>query len=116
MRTQPENECSPNVSRINWGAIFGGTFIAMFFQIMLGLLGLAVGLSVLNPNYVGATRNVSIGSGIWLLIITIISVFIGAFATGRFAGLQAKYDGLLHGIATLAFFNHIIIIFCRDQE
>jgi hypothetical protein len=91
------------VSRINWGAICGGTFIAMFFQLLLGLLGLAVGLSVLGPGRAVSPQGMGIGTGIWLILVTVISVFIGAFAAGRFAGMQAKYDGLMHGVATLAF-------------
>jgi len=102
--TVDTNISEPNVfSRINWGAIFGGTFIAMFFQLLLGLLGLAIGISVLNPARAVSPQGIGVGTGIWLILITIISVFIGAFAAGRFAGLQARYDGLMHGVATLAF-------------
>lgn len=101
--TNTVNPQANAISRINWGAIWGGTFIAMFFQLLLGLLGLAIGLSVLNPARAVTPQGIGIGTGIWMILITVISVFIGAFAAGRFAGLQAKYDGLMHGIATLAF-------------
>ena len=97
-----------SMSRISWGAIFGGAFIAMFFQLLLGLLGLAIGLTILDPGQAQA-RGLSIGAGVWMVLITIISVFIGAFAAGRFAGLSAKYDGLLHGVATLAFLSILSI-------
>lgn len=103
--------CGPlnAMSRISWGAIFGGAFIAMFFQLLLGLLGLAIGLTVLDPGQAIPARGLTIGAGIWMVLTTIISVFIGAFAAGRFAGLSAKYDGLLHGVATLAFLSILSI-------
>jgi len=96
-------------SRINWGAIFGGTFIAMFFQLLLGLLGLAIGLTVLRPGQAISPEGVGFGTGIWLVLITLISVFIGTFAAGRFAGIQSRYDGLMHGVATLAFLSILSI-------
>lgn len=106
METRADNLCSPlnTMSRVSWGAIFAGTFVAMFFQILLGLLGLAIGLSIVDPAR-GETAGPSIGIGaaVWLVIITLISVFAGTFTAGRLAGLSAKYDGLMHGVATLAF-------------
>lgn len=89
-------------SRINWGAIIGGTIIAMFSQLLLGLLGVAIGVTAIDLGTAVPVYGLSIGTGIWLVLITIISAFIGAFAAGRFAGVVSRYDGLLHGVATLA--------------
>lgn len=112
METRADNLCSPlhSMSRVSWGAIFAGTFVAMFFQILLGLLGLAIGLSIVDPAR-GETAGptIGIGTGVWLVIITLISVFAGTFTAGRLAGLSAKYDGLMHGIATLAFLTVLSI-------
>ena len=103
MVTKTENEYTSiqPISRINWGAIIGGSIIGLFFQILLGLFGLAVGITALNP-VAGAGRGFGIGAGIYIVLITIASVFIGSFAAGRFTGLASRYDGLLHGVATLA--------------
>jgi len=91
------------MSRVSWGAIWAGVFVAMFFQLLLGILGLAIGLTVIDVGQQISTTGVSIGTGIWLLISTLLSVFLGAFTAGRLAGLSAKYDGILHGVVTLAF-------------
>lgn len=91
------------MSRVSWGAIWAGVFVAMFFQLLLGLLGLAIGLTVVDINQQIPVTGLSIGAGIWLLITTLVAVFAGAFTAGRLAGLSAKYDGLLHGVVTLAF-------------
>lgn len=104
MENYPVNSSTPNaISRINWGAIFAGTFIAILFQLFFGLLGLAVGLSVLSPGQAISPQSVGIGTVIWLVIVTLISVFIGTFAAGRYASFQSKFDGIFHGITTLAF-------------
>jgi hypothetical protein len=36
-------------ARISWGAVFAGAIIALATQIVLALIGMAVGLATLNP-------------------------------------------------------------------
>jgi len=99
-----EKENVPNafsISRINWGAITGGTLLGIFSQILLGLLGLAIGITAFHPGQ-AITAGMSVGAGIYIVAITIVSVYIGAFAAGRFAGFVSRYDGLFHGVTTLA--------------
>ncbi|OGI01606.1 MAG: hypothetical protein A2Y25_05550 [Candidatus Melainabacteria bacterium GWF2_37_15] len=96
-------------NRISWGAILGGTAIALFTQLLLTLLGIAIGLTALEPGErVG--EEAGIGTAIYLAIATIISVFAGAWAAGRFSGLVLKNDGILHGIATLALTTLISLV------
>lgn len=88
-------------NRINWGAILGGTSIGLFVQLLLIVLGIAIGLTALEPGQrVG--QGFGISTALYFAITSIISVFIGAWAAGRFSGLVLKYDGLLHGITTLS--------------
>lgn len=103
METRIDNEPTQvnPAGRINLGAIVGGTIIGLFSQGLLSLLGLATGLLIIDPGeQIGAAF--TIGTTLYLILITLFSVFIAAFATGRFAGLFSKNDSLLHGIATLA--------------
>lgn len=95
------------INKVNWGAIFAGTFIALLSQLFLGLLGLAIGLSVLNPGQAISPQSVGMGTVIWLVIVTLISVFVGTFAAGRYASFQSRFDGIFHGITTLAFLTVI---------
>ncbi|HKF95864.1 MAG TPA: hypothetical protein VKB96_14990, partial [Gammaproteobacteria bacterium] len=85
------------VRRVSWGAIFAGTVVAMVVQIVLTLLGLGIGLGVVNPT-VGSLNNVGMGAAIWLGVSTLISLFIGGYFAGRLAGIPAKPDGALNGI------------------
>ena len=96
-------------NRINWGAILGGTAIALFTQLLLTSLGLAIGLTALEPGQrIG--EEAGAGTAIYLAIATIISIFAGAWAAGRFSGLVLKNDGMLHGIATLALTTLISLV------
>lgn len=111
METNTERERLPlgYMSRINWGAIIGGTIIGIFFQIFFALLGLAIGITAFRPGE-PITLQTGMATGTYLLVISVISVFIGAFASGRFAGFVSRYDGVFHGIATLALLTVISLL------
>ena len=88
-------------ARISWGAIFAGAIIALAMQLVLTLIGTAVGLATLNPatgqNPSGTT--LGIGAGVWLVISSLVSLFLGGYIAGRLAG---TFNGWLHGLATWA--------------
>jgi hypothetical protein len=89
------------LKRVSWGAIFAGTVVTLVLILMFTLLGLGIGFAVINPateeNPLGG---VGIGAGIWILVTTLISIFCGAWVTGRLAGSPRSIIGLLHGITT----------------
>lgn len=108
VRDADYSEYAAPFNRINWGAIIGGTIIGILFQILLSLLGIAIGLTVVDAgDRVGS--GFAIGTGIYMIIATVISVFIGAFATGRFTGTASRYDSMLHGVATMALITIVIL-------
>jgi hypothetical protein len=37
------------ITRISWGAVFAGTIMALVTQLLFTLLGLAIGLTVIEP-------------------------------------------------------------------
>ena len=88
-------------ARISWGAIFAGAIIALATQLVLTLIGTAVGLATLNPdtgqNPSGVT--LGIGAGVWLVISSLVSLFLGGYIAGRLGG---TFNGWLHGLATWA--------------
>ena len=72
--------------RLSWGAVFAGFVVAMAIQITLGLLGIALGLSI-----------TSTGGLIWAVLTILVALFVGGLTTGRLAGILRRSDGLLHG-------------------
>jgi len=92
-------------SRISWSAIFAGVLVAMIAQIMMTLLGLGIGMGVVNFETAGRNEaaNIGIASGIWWLVSGIISLFLGGWVAGRLAGMPRSLDGALHGMLTWAF-------------
>ncbi len=91
------------VRRVSWGAIFAGTLVAMVIQIVLTLLGLSIGLGVVSQSpTTNALSSIGIGAAIWLVVSTLISLYVGGYFAGRLAGLPTKPDGILNGIVVWA--------------
>jgi hypothetical protein len=90
-----------NSKSISWGAIIAGLCITMVTQITLSLLGMAIGAATINPmdrNENG--QGLAIGSAIWILLSSLISLFLGAMVAGRLSGGPRRSDGVLHGVVT----------------
>jgi hypothetical protein len=83
--------------KLSWGAIFGGTFVALGVWILLYSLGLALGLSSVDPADPGSAKSAGIGTGIWSLIAPLIALFVGGLVASRTAGVVDKMGGALHG-------------------
>jgi ElaB/YqjD/DUF883 family membrane-anchored ribosome-binding protein len=94
----------PAVRRISWGAILAGVVVVLVVQMLLMLLGLALGTATIDPAAADTPEasTLGIGGGVWWLAATAISVFVGGWVAGRLAGMPDNTDGMLHGFVTWA--------------
>ena len=86
--------------RISWGAIFAGVVIAVAVQLVMGILGTGIGLSMVDPVQ-GATPGAAgfgIGAGLYWLITTVVALGAGGYAAARMSGVTEKFDALVHGL------------------
>jgi len=81
-----------------WGAIIAGVVATLALQTLLSVLGMAIGLSIFDPEAGESARGVGIGAGIWWALTSFISLFFGGWMAGRFTGLPRTLDGALHGM------------------
>ena len=79
--------------------MLAGAIIALATQIVLTLIGVAIGLATLNPATGDSPTGSALGAGagIWLVLSSLISLFLGGFIAARLAG---KVNGWLHGLTT----------------
>ena len=91
---------APNyVRRISWGAIIAGLIVTLVCQILLSMLGVAIGAATVNPTQEQQPfEGLGTGAAIWWIVSSLISLFIGGCVAGRLAGVPRKGDGALHGI------------------
>ncbi|WP_395851401.1 hypothetical protein [Cystobacter fuscus] len=83
---------------VRWGAIFAGAVTALGLWALLYTLGLALGLSSINPADVGSAKSSGIFTGIWGLLSPLIALFVGGIVAGRGAGVLSRSSGGLHGL------------------
>jgi hypothetical protein len=96
-----------------WGAILAGAAAAISIQFVFTVLGIALGLSVVDPtgnamvstasNDAGASgEGIAMGVGIWWLVTGTVSLLLGGAVLGRVAGMVRGVDVLLHAFTMWA--------------
>jgi len=92
------------VTRISWGGVFAGVSVALTLQLVLNLLGAAIGAGVIDParNDTPSAMSLSTGSVIWIIASGIISSFVGGYVASRLSGRAVRSTGALHGLTTWA--------------
>lgn len=83
---------------VSWGALFAGAVAALGVWILLYALGVALGLSTVDPNDRDTLRASGIFTGVWSLATPLIALFIGGLVAGRSAGALGRGAGALHGL------------------
>jgi hypothetical protein len=102
------------ISRLNVGAIVAASLVALIIELALNLLGIGIGMNTINPKYgEDSATPQELGSGAiaWVIISTLVSLFVGGWLAGRFAGIPNNTDGLLHGLVTWALVTLVSVAF-----
>lgn len=87
--------------RISWGAVFAGIVVTLALQLLLGILGLAIGANSINPlQEQNPASGLGTGTVIWFAVSTLLALFTGGWVAGRLAGMPQRLDSLLHGLLT----------------
>ncbi len=99
------------VSHTRWGAIFAGTFAALAVWATFGTLGMAIFANVANPNAPRPLTGMPIGEGFWIVILSMIALYVGGRVTGALTDAENKGDSIIHGFVMfgLSAFTAILI-------
>jgi hypothetical protein len=86
--------------RMSWQAILAGVILVMALEVLLGVLGAAIGLGALHPGTPETPDASTLASnaGLWSLGSAVVSLIVGGWATARLAGVVSRSDGMLHGL------------------
>lgn len=89
------------LKRTSWAAIIAGVIVTLVVQLVLSLLGLAIGLGTINPlTERNPVAGLGVGSSIWFAVSTLIALYLGGWVAGHLAGMPRKIDSGLHGVLT----------------
>jgi len=82
--------------RLSWGPIFAGVILSMIVYLVMSVLGTAIGASLLAPmSKPDPLQGFGFGSGVWVIITTVLAVFVGSYYAGRCAPVLGWLHGLL---------------------
>lgn len=73
--------------RVDWGAIWAGDFVFVGIWSVFGLLGMAIFASAANANTQNPVMGMSVGMGIWAVVLTIVAMYVAGRETGRLAAV-----------------------------
>jgi len=103
LRAPVRSDWAAAIPRVSWAGVFAGVVVVLVVDLMLGVLGIGVGASTIDPlRERNPVEGLSIGAGIWLVATLLIAQFAGGFVAGRLAGVVRHMDGALHGIVAWA--------------
>jgi amino acid permease len=83
--------------RLDWSALFGGALIGWGILLLLSLIGMVLGLSVIDP-FTARPAASNEGAAIWGALSAVVSSFVGGFAVVRLAGDRRRDASLVHGV------------------
>lgn len=114
MATQfTEYPAAPVQRSFSWTGIFAGTFLFLAIEATFGVLGAAIFASAANPlsaNPVGA--GVATGFGIWMVVLSIISLYFAGKLAARLSGAPTRNLGMHAGFVTygMSVFTTVLVL------
>ncbi len=85
--------------RVSWGGILGGVLVAVGLLFLLAALGVAVGITAVDPARTEAAK-LGTGAGIWAAVSLLVALFVGGLVSTR---IGATHDG------STAFFSGFLV-------
>lgn len=88
--------------KVSWSAILAGLVVALGAWVFLSVLGLALGLSQVDPSAPATLRSAGMIAGIWSVIVPIVALLLGGLVAARTAGVVSRPTGAIHGVVLWA--------------
>ncbi|HMS82797.1 MAG TPA: hypothetical protein PKD12_04025 [Nitrospira sp.] len=84
--------------RVRWSAVLAGWAVGLATQLVLTMLGLAIGAWSIDLHDAEPAGGIPLGTGIWTGLSMLVSAFIGGYLTVRLSGSPLRSDGLHHAV------------------
>jgi hypothetical protein len=86
-------------SRVSWGALLAGAAVGVAIYTVLGLLGVAVGLTVSDRT---SPENIGLGAGVWAFVSLAIAMFFAGWVTTQCTVGETRTEAVLYGVVVWA--------------
>lgn len=93
-----------SLKHVSWQAILAGVAVTLAVQILLSLLGAAIGMSTIDPleGETPSAQAFSIGAGLWWAVSFFFSLAVGGMVAAELSGFIDRMEGAMHGLVTWA--------------
>jgi hypothetical protein len=83
--------------KVSWGGVFAGVLVAMGVSMLLAALGLAIGVSAVDP---GETDpgTIGVGAAVWGGVQLLLALFIGGLVATRVGAIIDRTTGFFEGV------------------
>jgi hypothetical protein len=83
--------------KVSWGGVFAGVLVAMGVSMLLAALGIAIGVSAVEP---GRTDPATIGLGaaVWGGLQLLLALFVGGMVATRVGAIIDRTTGFFEGV------------------
>ncbi len=92
-----------------WGALLAGLLVTLGVLWFLHLLGLAIGVTVIDLADPGA--GIAWYAVAWMVVSALAALLLGAMCTSRLTGEPSETVGMLHGVCLWAASTVVLVIF-----
>jgi len=96
--------------RVSWGGIFGGVLSALGLLLLLAALGVAIGISAVDPGELRAST-LGTGAGIWAGVSLLLALFLGGLVATRIGAISdrttAFFEGALVWVVTVLLMGYL---------
>jgi hypothetical protein len=83
--------------RVSWGGVWGGVLVTMGALILLSALGVAIGITALDPSTADPNRLATIAA-VWGAVSLLASLFLGGMVSTRIGMVYDRATGLFEGV------------------
>jgi len=83
--------------KVSWGGVWGGVLVTLGSLILLGALGVALGMSALDPSTADPDR-LAMVAAIWGAASLLASLFLGGMVATRIGMVYDRATGMFEGV------------------
>jgi hypothetical protein len=83
--------------KVSWGGVFAGVLVALGVSMLLATLGVAIGISAVDPSDVNSSA-IGIGAAIWGGLQLLVALFIGGMVATRVGAVIDRTTGFFEGV------------------
>jgi hypothetical protein len=95
-------------TRVRWGGVMSGFFVALGVLLLMGALGLAIGVTALGDPRAATSATASglgIGGGVWAFITLVAAVFLGSLVSTTVTDRPDRTGAVIHGALVWVLFS-----------